>query len=443
MRTCFMVVIVLMVAMSVAAHPTNTGYSGGQPGRMTCAMSCHGADGASVSIQGFPTVYVPGHAYLLTITRVAGDPISNFNASVRIGTGFENAGVLAAGTGTSTYSVDGETNGIHFTNPDQESGNFTWTAPPTGTGAVRFYAGAHQGQTSFSPNTEFLRVSQETPRAPGPASNPEPADQATGVPLGVTLLWTADTAATSHDIRFGTTNPPDSLTTVTQTFYSPGGLLTGTLYYWRIDERNDAGVTPGPVWQFTTAAAPGAASNPQPANNAAGVDPAVVLTWTVGAEATSHDVYFGSANPPLFQGNRAQSNFDPPGLLTLGMTYFWKVNERNDAGVTTGPLWQFTVQSSDTRDPHSPLPQSLNLGPVHPNPFNATLTIPFTLPLSAEVAIALFDVTGRQVALLSQGKFSAGAHQVEWSSSGVGSGVYFVRLTDGLETRSVKVVALK
>jgi hypothetical protein len=443
MRTGLMIVVALSVVMSVAAHPTYTGFSGGEPGRMTCAMSCHGPDGASVSIQGFPSVYVPGQTYTLSVFRVVGDPVSNFNASVRIGTGFENAGVLGAGLGTSIYDTTGETNGVHFTNPDQDSGSFTWTAPPSGTGTVRLYGGAHQGNTSFGPNTEFLRVAQETPAAPGPATNPFPADLATGVPINIALSWTADTAATSHDVRFGTTNPPDSVTNVTSAIYSPGNLQPGTVYYWRIDERNDAGVTPGTVWQFTTATLPGAASNPDPADSATGVAPDVILTWTIGQDATSHDIYFGSSNPPTFLGNHSGTSFDPPGNLTPGTTYFWQIDERNSVGVTPGPLWRFTVQPSSADDPHPSLPQSLALGPAYPNPFNSTLTIPFVLPQAADVTLSLYDITGRQVAVLTHETLAAGAHRVEWSSSGVGSGIYFLKLSAGSETLAIKVAALK
>ena len=443
MRMSYLFVVLFFVAAPAAAHPDYAGYSGGEPGRLTCAMSCHGSDGASVSIQGFPSVYVPGQMYTVSVFRVVGDPISNFNASVRIGTGFENAGVIAAGTGTSVYNVTGETNGVHFTNPDQDSGSFVWTAPVVGTGTVRLYAGAVQGNTSFSPNSDFLQVSHETPPPPGPASDPVPADEATAVPINVTLYWTADTAATSHDVHFGTTNPPDSVTNTLATLYAPGILQPGTAYYWQIDERNDAGVTPGLVWQFTTVTLPGAASNPFPADSATGIAPNVVLTWTIGQDAASHDVYFGSSNPPAFLGNHTGINFDPPGELSPGTTYYWQINERNSAGMTPGPLWQFTVQPSSSPVPPSLLPESLSLGPVYPNPFNSTVTVRFALPRAADATVALFDVTGQQVAVLTQGVLPAGEHRIEWGSSGFGSGIYFVRLTSGGEARMVKVIALK
>ena len=34
--------------------------------------------------------------------------------------------------------------------------------------------------------------------------------------------------------------------------FDPGPLAPNTTYYWRVDEGNAAGTTPGPVWQFTT-----------------------------------------------------------------------------------------------------------------------------------------------------------------------------------------------
>jgi peptidase M23-like protein/concanavalin A-like lectin/glucanase superfamily protein len=88
---------------------------------------------------------------------------------------------------------------------------------------------------------------------PGQASNPSPATGAV-VPLPVTLSFTAGAGATSHDVHFGTANPPPFIVNQTGTTFNPGTLQPSTQYFWRINERNSAGVTTGAVWQFTTAA---------------------------------------------------------------------------------------------------------------------------------------------------------------------------------------------
>jgi hypothetical protein len=443
MRVSHMIAAILTWVIAAEAHPDYVGYSGGQPGRQTCAMSCHGADGASVSIQGFPATYVPEHIYTLNIFRVTGDNISNFNASVRIGTGMDNAGVIGPGTATSIYNVPGETNGVHFTSPDQASGSFTWTAPPPQTGTVRLYGGAHQGNTAFGPNTEFLQVSHETPPAPGQATNPYPADGSTDVLLNVALSWTPDTAATSHDVRIGTTNPPDFVANTSVPTYSPENLAAATLYYWRIDERNDAGVTLGTVWQFTTESLPGVASNPQPADSATGVPADVVLSWTAGHGAASHSVYFGTSQPLPYRGSRTDTTFDPAVDLLPDSTYFWRIDEVNSAGSTSGQVWQFTVYNLSFGELRGRVPQRLTLGPAYPNPFNATLSISYDLPSARHVTLRVFDLLGCEVTVLKDDFVEAGTHHVVFDGSNLASGIYFARLDAGKLSHTSKLVLLK
>lgn len=91
---------------------------------------------------------------------------------------------------------------------------------------------------------------------PGQATAPTPADGLTGVSATPTLSWTAGFGETSHDVYFGTTNPPPLAGNQTAATYTPSGLSALTTYYWRVDEKNSAGTTTGTVWSFTTAAAP-------------------------------------------------------------------------------------------------------------------------------------------------------------------------------------------
>jgi len=46
-------------------------------------------------------------------------------------------------------------------------------------------------------------------------------------------------------------------------------------------------------------------------------------------------VYFGTASPGTFQGNQTGTTFNP-GTLANGTTYFWRIDEKNTIGTTTG-----------------------------------------------------------------------------------------------------------
>ena len=97
----------------------------------------------------------------------------------------------------------------------------------------------------------------QDPSPPDPATNPSPANGATGVSVNnPTLSWTAGSRATSHDVYFGTSNPPTFRQNQTGTTYAPGTLTESTTYYWRIDEKGTVGTTTGTVWSFGTVAIP-------------------------------------------------------------------------------------------------------------------------------------------------------------------------------------------
>jgi hypothetical protein len=142
------------------AHTTYTGYSGAPGSKGYCASSCHGSAGGSITVSGFPSEYIPGQSYNITVSHTGGSPIKQFNGSCRIGVGSTNAGVIAAGTGTATYNTTGETNGVHLSSSDLDNGTFSWTAPAGGTGDVTLYIAGHQGSAS-GPNTEISLVATE------------------------------------------------------------------------------------------------------------------------------------------------------------------------------------------------------------------------------------------------------------------------------------------
>ena len=149
--------ISLFIVAIVMAHSNFTGYSGAPGSYGSCASSCHGSQGGTIEVTGFPTVYAPGNTYTLSISHNGGAPISGFNGSCRIGTGSENAGLISAGSNTVVYNESGETNGIGMSSVDLDNGTFDWTAPDVGTGDVTLYIAGAQGGY-FGQNSEITLV---------------------------------------------------------------------------------------------------------------------------------------------------------------------------------------------------------------------------------------------------------------------------------------------
>ena len=99
----------------------------------------------------------------------------------------------------------------------------------------------------------------QPPNAP---ANPSPANGAADVAVTANLGWTGsdpDSDPLTYEVRFGASNPPPTVvSSQSATGYDPpGNLAHSTTYYWQIVANDgNGGTTPGPVWSFTTAAAP-------------------------------------------------------------------------------------------------------------------------------------------------------------------------------------------
>jgi hypothetical protein len=88
-------------------------------------------------------------------------------------------------------------------------------------------------------------------------------------------------------------------------------------------------------------------------------------------------------------------------------------------------------------------PAQCTLKGNYPNPFNPTTTISFSLVNAGAVKLAVFDISGREVATLVNGYREAGAHNVTFDASNLTSGVYVYRLSSGDLTVSGKMILMK
>jgi hypothetical protein len=150
----------VLVAGVVFAGPSYTGYSGAPGTSGTCASSCHGSGTGAIQVVGFPAVYEPGQTYVISVFKQTGSPISNFNASARVGSGAQTAGTITAGFRTATYNTGSEPNGVHLSSNDQDSCTFSWQAPDPGVGDVKLYVSGHQGNKD-GPNTDIVQTSSQ------------------------------------------------------------------------------------------------------------------------------------------------------------------------------------------------------------------------------------------------------------------------------------------
>jgi FG-GAP-like repeat/FlgD Ig-like domain len=107
-----------------------------------------------------------------------------------------------------------------------------------------------------------------------------------------------------------------------------------------------------------------------------------------------------------------------------------------------------TVTSVEPAPAGGNAPSAPRLAQNHPNPFNPSTTIRFTLPEPERARITIFDASGREIATLVDRLFPAGDHRVEWQGRNdhgapVASGVYFYRLRTSRGSTSRRMMVLR
>jgi len=192
------------------------------------------------------------------------------------------------------------------------------------------------------------------------ACMPSPANGAQNVVTPL-LEWQAGSTAAFHDVYFGTTPTLGAGDFAVQQplaiamYFHTETLTPGTTYYWRVDEVEADRTTAhtGDVWSFTSV--PLTAHSPDPADRQEFVDPNTDLKWGAGITALTHDVYFGTTNPPPLVIEGQSDTLYDPGPLAKGMRYYWRIDEVELGGTMKypGEVWRFTTRPAmPIRDPN-------------------------------------------------------------------------------------------
>ncbi|MDX9712258.1 MAG: PQQ-binding-like beta-propeller repeat protein [Ignavibacteriaceae bacterium] len=84
-----------------------------------------------------------------------------------------------------------------------------------------------------------------------------------------------------------------------------------------------------------------------------------------------------------------------------------------------------------------------SLSQNYPNPFNPATTIMFSLPVSAQVTLKVYDVLGREAASLVDSYKEAGSHSLKFDASNLTSGIYFYQLKAGEYIETKKLILQK
>jgi len=130
-----------------------------------------------------------------------------------------------------------------------------------------------------------------------------------------------------------------------------------------------------------------------------------------------------------------------------GIQYEWNnIYHPGAATIANGRAIKITTNGENLvgiNDQSAGLPEGFSLLPNVPNPFNASTTLSYNLPVTAKVTLEVFDILGRQIAVLVDKIQPAGNHKILWQAEEVSSGMYFYRITAGEFSQTNKMLLLK
>jgi carboxypeptidase T len=89
------------------------------------------------------------------------------------------------------------------------------------------------------------------------------------------------------------------------------------------------------------------------------------------------------------------------------------------------------------------VPDRFAIGQNYPNPFNPVTLIKYQLPSAEKVSIKVFDILGKEVAVLVNESKEPGYYEVNFDAANLASGLYFYRIEAGSFTETKKMMLIK
>jgi len=103
----------------------------------------------------------------------------------------------------------------------------------------------------------------------------------------------------------------------------------------------------------------------------------------------------------------------------------------------------FEYISAGVTEPEDALPTEFSISANYPNPFNSETVLKYGLPEGSMVKLAIYDLLGREIAVLAEGYQTTGYHRAVWQAGDMPSGIYFYRFEAGKFSQAGKMLLIK
>ena len=129
---------------------------------------------------------------------------------------------------------------------------------------------------------------------------------------------------------------------------------------------------------------------------------------------------------------------------------YWGVYNTINGEVSISGLnsLELTLTVQLTVNANIDIPNTYHFSNAYPNPFNPRTRFTLSLPERSNIVVNIYDIVGRQVALLAEGDYNAGRYRMEWAgmtdmNAAAPSGVYLLVVQAGNHVFKQKMIMMK
>jgi hypothetical protein len=165
----------------------------------------------------------------------------------------------------------------------------------------------------------------------------------------------------------------------------------------------------------------------------------ISIPVAAGTNGGFFEYKFAAVYPGADTVNGGSSPLDNEG--GFGQNHGFFLRDSNDPLVFNHVFGVFGTNSVDRLEGITP--DGFALEQNYPNPFNPSTKIRYSVPVSGNVTLKVFNLVGEQVGLLVNQEQISGVYEVDFSAFGMSSGVYFYQLSVGNYTATKKMILMK
>jgi len=129
--------------------------------------------------------------------------------------------------------------------------------------------------------------------------------------------------------------------------------------------------------------------------------------------------------------------------VTLDAFLIYAPDQSNDRVIYLDAV-EISTLSAPLTSAIETIPNDFRFHPNYPNPFNASTTLQYDIPVESDVSMKIFDINGRHIQTLLNAPHSPGTYSINWNCTFISSGMYIaVMQVNGIVSGTQKLLLVK